>query len=303
MKVLLALDLSTGSHIAVQEVMTRPWPSGTSVDVIGVADTEKLPFAPTVAEEIVAHTEKAMGEAAEKLRSVGMVADPRVVSGDPRRIILDYAQEIGADLIVVGAHSSGTIVGFLLGSVAQAVLRLAPCSVEVARHTNRAAGHHPGMKVLLAVDESDYSVAAAASVAARPWPAESEIRVISVVDLSTSFLRSAFEPAFVDPQGMEELRAHAVQKAENAIMSARKTLSDAGLKTSEYLSVLLEDPKKAILDEAHEWGADLIVVGSHGRRGFQHFLLGSVSEAVAMHAHCSVDVIRHAGAASSPQAQ
>ena len=95
------------------------------------------------------------------------------------------------------------------------------------------------------------------------------------------------------------MREHAVQKAENAITEARKKLSDAGLKTSEFLSVLLEDPKQAILDEAKECGADLIVVGSHGRRGFQNFLLGSVSEAVAMHAECSVDIIRSADAAKT----
>jgi nucleotide-binding universal stress UspA family protein len=40
------------------------------------------------------------------------------------------------------------------------------------------------------------------------------------------------------------------------------------------------------------WGADLIVVGSHGRRGVDRYLMGSVSEAVALHAHCSVEVVR-----------
>jgi nucleotide-binding universal stress UspA family protein len=298
MKVLLALDLSAGSQVALHEAMTRPWPSGTSVDVIGAADTEKLPFAATVVAEIVARTKNTIDSAAEKLQSVGLTARPRVVSGDPRTMIVDYAKEMGADLIVLGAHSSGGIAGFLLGSVAKAVIQLAPCSVEVARKTHRAPGHHPGMKVLLAVDESEYSAGAATAIAARPWPAESEIRVMSVVDLSTSFLRSAFEPAFVDPEGIEELREHALQRAEKSIMEARTKLSDAGLRTSEYLSVLLEDPKKAILDEAKECSADLIVVGSHGRRGFQHFLLGSVSEAVAMHAECSVEIIRSAGAAN-----
>jgi nucleotide-binding universal stress UspA family protein len=56
--------------------------------------------------------------------------------------------------------------------------------------------------------------------------------------------------------------------------------------------VLSGNPKEVILDEAQKWGADLIVVGSHGRRGIKRFLLGSVSEAVAMNAHCSVVVVR-----------
>jgi nucleotide-binding universal stress UspA family protein len=61
---------------------------------------------------------------------------------------------------------------------------------------------------------------------------------------------------------------------------------------SQSISVLLERPAKIILDEADQWDPDLIVVGSHGRHGVGRFLLGSVSEAVAMHAHCSVEVVR-----------
>jgi nucleotide-binding universal stress UspA family protein len=57
-------------------------------------------------------------------------------------------------------------------------------------------------------------------------------------------------------------------------------------------AVLSGNTKDVILEEAQEWAADLIVVGSHGRRGFKRFLLGSVSEAVAMKAHCSVVVVR-----------
>ena len=51
-------------------------------------------------------------------------------------------------------------------------------------------------------------------------------------------------------------------------------------------------PKEAILNEAESWGADLIVVGSHGYGGFQRFLLGSVSQAVALHARCPVEIAR-----------
>jgi nucleotide-binding universal stress UspA family protein len=47
-----------------------------------------------------------------------------------------------------------------------------------------------------------------------------------------------------------------------------------------------------ILDEAKTWGADLIVMGSHGRHGLDRLVMGSVAEAVASHAHCSVEVVR-----------
>jgi hypothetical protein len=51
-------------------------------------------------------------------------------------------------------------------------------------------------------------------------------------------------------------------------------------------------PGSMIVDYADKWGADLIVVGSHGRRGLKRVLIGTVAEAVAMHSHCSVEVIR-----------
>ena len=57
-------------------------------------------------------------------------------------------------------------------------------------------------------------------------------------------------------------------------------------------SVREGDPKTVILDCATEWGADLIVVGSHGRKGVARFVLGSVSEVVARYARCSVEIVR-----------
>ena len=58
---------------------------------------------------------------------------------------------------------------------------------------------------------------------------------------------------------------------------------DALGKPAEAISVLVESPRETIVEEAKTWGADLIVVGSHGRRGITEFLLGSVSEAVVRH--------------------
>jgi nucleotide-binding universal stress UspA family protein len=52
------------------------------------------------------------------------------------------------------------------------------------------------------------------------------------------------------------------------------------------------EPRGLILDAAKSWQSDMIVLGSQGRSGLDRFLIGSVSEAVAVHAHCSVEVIR-----------
>jgi nucleotide-binding universal stress UspA family protein len=81
-------------------------------------------------------------------------------------------------------------------------------------------------------------------------------------------------------------------RAEDAVADARKTLIDAGLNVWDGEATPVGDPRSFILDTAKAWGADLIVLGSHGRHGWDRLLMGSVAESVAFHAHCSVEVIR-----------
>jgi len=61
------------------------------------------------------------------------------------------------------------------------------------------------------------------------------------------------------------------------------------------LEAAAEPPKyqSVIVDEAENWKADLIVVGSHGYTGIKKWLLGSVAQSVVSHAPCSVEVVRH----------
>lgn len=149
------------------------------------------------------------------------------------------------------------------------------------------------MKVLLATDGSDYSWLAARSVASRPWPAGTEIRILSVVESSASLFHVPF------PSGSEEaLRAEAMQRTQKAIQEAEEIVSNAGLRASEEISVLLMEPESIIVAAASDWKADLIVLGSHGRRGFNRLLLGSVCERVALRSDCSVNVVRAARARS-----
>jgi nucleotide-binding universal stress UspA family protein len=202
---------------------------------------------------------------------------------------------MSADLIVLGASGQGAVERFLLGSVSRAVLRFAPCSVAIVRENLAEAD--AGLKVLLAVDGSEGSLHAAEAVAARPWPSGTEIRVFSVVELGMSALQGAFEiPAF-DSAHLESQRAAAMKRTEEAIDSALKILQAAGLTTSESISVLAASPKELILQEAAEWPADWIVLGSHGSSGLSRFLIGSTSETVATHATCSVEVVRQKSSA------
>jgi len=84
-----------------------------------------------------------------------------------------------------------------------------------------------------------------------------------------------------------------VSKKRGPLQFAEKIISEGRLPASGTVAVSFDIPKQLILKEAKEWGAKLIVVGSHGVRGLTRLLLGSVSETIAAHAPCSVEVIRH----------
>jgi nucleotide-binding universal stress UspA family protein len=77
--------------------------------------------------------ERIAAQAADRLKRSGLSIDTAVRQGDPRTVIVDEATEWRADLIVVGSHGHTGLTRLLLGSVAQAVVAHAPCSVEVAR--------------------------------------------------------------------------------------------------------------------------------------------------------------------------
>lgn len=146
------------------------------------------------------------------------------------------------------------------------------------------------MKILLAVDGSQCSDLAVSEVVRRPWPDESELKLITVIEPMLlpmsepmSLPGDYFEQA---EQVAQEQAAVVIEKAEEAIKSAHPT----GIAiTSE---ILRGNPKQVIVEEAEKWKADLIVVGSHGYKGFTRFWLGSVSQAVASHSHCSVEIVR-----------
>jgi nucleotide-binding universal stress UspA family protein len=142
------------------------------------------------------------------------------------------------------------------------------------------------MRILLATDGSSYSVAAAQSIADRPWPHGTEIRVIGVAEVTPQIVN----PAYIHPDLTESPVDDRIRQAQMAVSSAEQTIKAAHLTSSTTVAVGVAS--EAILNEADAWDANRIVVGSHGRHGLDRLLIGSVSESVAIHAMCSVEVIR-----------
>jgi nucleotide-binding universal stress UspA family protein len=144
MRILLPLDGSSFSDAAVNEVASRPWPPSSEVKIVTafqvpVTPTPEVWAIPPEYFETIERTARESAQAivdvaVEKLRraldeSVSVTGE--VLAGPPREAILDEADRWKADLIVVGSHGYGAWQRFLLGSVSQAVVAHAQCSVEV----------------------------------------------------------------------------------------------------------------------------------------------------------------------------
>ncbi len=147
------------------------------------------------------------------------------------------------------------------------------------------------MKIILATDGSDYSKAAVDQLAGMPLPQNVEVRIISVFDNSL-LITPEGRPMGGWADDLEQADAIVRKAAMGKAKEAAKLLKEKNPMLPITTKVLVGSPKHAILDDAEAFGADLIVVGSHGHGGFARFLLGSVSQAVAMHAYCSVLIVR-----------
>lgn len=145
------------------------------------------------------------------------------------------------------------------------------------------------MRILLPLDGSSFSDAAVNEVASRPWPASSEVKIVTAFQapvtptpevwaLPTEYFETIERTARESAQGVVDL----------AVAKLRDTLDKSVIVTGE---VLAGPPREAILDKADRWKADLIIMGSHGYGAWQRLLLGSVSQAVVAHAKCSVEVV------------
>jgi len=141
------------------------------------------------------------------------------------------------------------------------------------------------MKILLAVDGSQYSEAAATTIESQFKPAESEVLLVHAIEPAAFFEQDA------------SIR-HRSTHAKELLARTAQELHAAGFR-SVSTQVVEADARTGILSVATDWHPDLIVLGSHGRKGLEKLMLGSVAESVARHSTCSVLIVRPAAAHSA----
>jgi nucleotide-binding universal stress UspA family protein len=146
------------------------------------------------------------------------------------------------------------------------------------------------MKILLSTDGSAHSKAMVKKFANRIFAPNTKVRIVSAYE-GTAYMQDS------TPMGSMSEYYTMVDKsfmraAENATQNAAAVIQKKHPQLSISTIAIEGSPKNIILKEAEKFSADLIVVGSHGHGIVAGFLLGSVSQAVALHAKCSVEIVR-----------
>jgi nucleotide-binding universal stress UspA family protein len=145
------------------------------------------------------------------------------------------------------------------------------------------------VKILLAIDGSSYSGTAIAEVACRPWTADTEVLVLTVVHTKLPVVPDpSFVLAAAHVQHIQQLHDEAPALVSGACRRLRQSSPSLIVLTAIEEGV----PREVIVKVAREWGADLIVLGSHGYGRIRGILLGSVALGVLAAAPCSVLVAR-----------
>lgn len=147
------------------------------------------------------------------------------------------------------------------------------------------------MRIIIAIDGTDYGTAALERLCQLGLGSNDEIRVVSVIDMAMPMAIDIYGGYLPDTSDLEKT---AQENAERYVKEAVTRLESAfsGNDINISSEVLFGTPESRIVELAEEWKADLIVVGSHGYRRWERILLGSVSNSIVHHAPCSVMVVR-----------
>ncbi|HYJ88015.1 MAG TPA: universal stress protein [Pyrinomonadaceae bacterium] len=311
MKILIAYDGSDCAEAALDDLQRAGLPREAEAQIISVAEVW-LPPPPPSSYEIVeearqvkvpadlkrvyskgcaaAQESLAMAERARdrvKTNFPGWKVSADSSCGSPAWEVVFRADQWKPDLVVVGSHGRTALGRFVLGSVSQRVLTEAKCSVRIARGRVEEPGSP--VRIIVGIDGSPGSEEAVRAVAARKWPAGSDVKLIIVDD--------PFMPPIIGdiiPPLAESIeQSNAEEQAWAEMILARGAEMFSGVEISVTTEIRKGDPKKELPKVAEEWGADCIFVGSAGfSNRFERFVLGSISAAVAARAHCSVEVVR-----------
>jgi nucleotide-binding universal stress UspA family protein len=290
MRVLVGYDGSYDATVALADLRRAGLPDDTEMLIVTVWNSAWKP--PPSVYEVVASAaaapetsleagepmlrpralERAQDTAAEaadrlRLEYPSWTVCSEALEGEPALELTRRADDWGADLVVVGSRGRLVLKRLLLGSVSRSVFNASRRSVRVARAALGREGD-ASVRILVGIDGHSGAECAVHEVAARSWPAGSEVRLVAVDDGDAN-------PGSVGAW---------LEGAAGELAANRLQIS---------LAVRPGAAARVLAEEARAWGADCVFVGSRSfSSAFERMRLGSVSTALAQNAPCSVEVVR-----------
>ena len=288
-KILLATDGSEEASLAAATASGLARRTGSELHVLTVGPEYpyyELPDYPARFEEVVEaqrrETREVLDEQVRKIEESGAtVEEAHLEMGiPPGRAIVHLGEELGAGVVVVGSRGRGPMRRVVMGSVSSSVVHHAHCPVLVVRGEGR---DYLQGRILLALDGSEDSLAAARTAVDLADRLESELHVVYVGEI-----RPVYHP---ERHGYHALHEEFEKRAQELLDEQVKQVESAG-GTVAKAHLRMGRPDEEIVVLGEEIAAGLIVTGSRGLGGIRRALMGSVSDSVVRHAHGPVMVVR-----------
>lgn len=291
-RMLIATDLTPVAHATLEIGLELARRTGASIEILKVlAPLESDAFSPiryspeaaTAEETPESLARRQMDEIVEQHDTKGVRLNVSLRHGRPIATILSHAEDIGADLLVLGTHERGRIEHFLVGSMAEELVRRAACSALVV-HESDERRPESIERILVPVDLSNRTLPLLRYASELAGLYDAAMHVVYAVEPVP--LLDVASGSMTVRDVMPDMRRLAVSRLKDAL-----TRLDFGERVPE-IHVEEGHAASTILDIATEVRSDLIVIGKQGRSAVERFFIGSVSERVVRHAMCPVLVAR-----------
>jgi nucleotide-binding universal stress UspA family protein len=278
--ILAATDLSIGGTAAVNAGGALAGRTGAKLAVVSVVEPPKFPelsnsAEPGVAEWVDSLQDKARWKLEIELEEAELRSALIHVSvGDPARLVAGFVESFHSDLVVVGAHRFSSFERILAGSTGEQIIRYSGCPVMVATRD----GSGPFKRILVAVDLSRNSQAVLDTAVLLAQCDGSEVRVVNSEEPSKSLGRRI---TFRDHRALQQSDR---QRFEGLVQNS-------GFSEQPQAIVLHGSAGRAVLRQAREWDADLIVMGARRFSLLFPTRLGRTSRYVLRHGDRSIIVV------------
>lgn len=278
-RILFATDFSSCAHHAEAYVAFVAKAYEATVTILHVLEIYAGAYVTTVQDP--SETHERLDDIVRRLAQPAGRVRSQQQTGIPDAIICETAQEIPADLIVLGTHGRTGLRHILLGSTAERVLTIAPCPVLTIRQHGQLEEHDAKKPIqfkqlVIPMDFSDCSLDAL----------EYGVQIAKYFGAFMTILHS-LEPL---SYGSNLTFGHAAEQNHHRVAAQLKLMADGIQSQGVSVRTVIRGglPADSILDFIDSSDCDLVVMGTHGRRGLAHLMKGSVAEAVLRRASCPV---------------